>query len=78
MDTVTIRELRNHGGEVVDRVEAGGRVTVTRDGRAVAELRPIRPRGLSAATLLERWRRLPAVDPTRHRHDVDNVIDQLL
>jgi PHD/YefM family antitoxin component YafN of YafNO toxin-antitoxin module len=37
MDTVTIRELRNHGGEVVDRVEVGGRVTVTRDGRAVAE-----------------------------------------
>lgn len=76
MDTVTIRELRNHGGEVVDRVEAGGRVTVTRDGRAVAELLPIRPRGLSAATLLEHWRRLPAVDPTRHRRDVDNVIDQ--
>jgi prevent-host-death family protein len=76
MDTVTIRELRNHGGEVVDRVEAGGLVTVTRDGRAVAELRPLRPRGLPAATLLERWRRLPAVDPARHRRDVDNVIDQ--
>ena len=27
MDSVTIRELRNHGGEVVDRVEAGEHVT---------------------------------------------------
>jgi prevent-host-death family protein len=75
MDTVTIRELRNHGGEVVDRVEAGGRVTVTRDGRPVAELRPLRPRGLSAVALLERWRRLAPVDATRLRHDVDAVIE---
>jgi prevent-host-death family protein len=75
VDTVTIRELRNRGGEVVDRVEAGGHVTVTRDGRPVAELRPLRPRGLSAAALLERWRRLPAVEPTRLRRDVDSVIE---
>lgn len=72
---MTIRELRNRGGEVVDRVEAGEYVTVTRDGRAVAELRPLRPRGLSAAALLERWRRLPAVEPTRLRRDVDSVIE---
>ena len=75
MDTVTIRELRNHGGEVVDRVEAGERVTLTRDGRPVAELRPIRPRGLSAAALLGRWRRLPEVDGTRLRRDIDTVIE---
>jgi len=75
MDTVTIRELRNRGGEVVDRVEAGGHVTVTRDGRPVAELRPLRARGLSAAVLLERWRRLPTVDATRLRRDVDSVIE---
>ena len=75
MDTVTIRELRNRGGEVVDRVEAGRHVTVTRDGRPVAELRPLRSRGLSAAALLERWHRLPAVDATRLRHDVDTVIE---
>ncbi len=72
---MTIRELRNRGGEVVDRVEAGGHVTVTRDGRAVAELRPLRPRGLSAGALLERWRRLPLVEPTRLRRDLDAAID---
>jgi prevent-host-death family protein len=78
MDTVTIRDLRNHGGEVVGRVEAGERVTVTRDGRPVAELRPLRSRGISAAALIERWRHLPAVDPGALRRDIDDVIDQSL
>ena len=75
METVTIRELRNRGGEVVDRVQAGGHVTVTRDGHPVAELRPLRRRGLAATALLERWHRLPAVDPTALRRDVDAVIE---
>jgi prevent-host-death family protein len=78
MDTVTIRELRNHGGEVVGRVEAGEHVTITRDGRPVAELRPLRSRGVSAAALLERWRHLPGVDAETFRRDVDAVIDQAL
>ena len=78
MDTVTIRELRNHGGDVVDRVEAGERVTVTRDGRPVAELRPLRARGIPAATLLERWRRLPRVEAGALRRDIDAALDQSL
>jgi prevent-host-death family protein len=75
MDTVTIRDLRNRGGEVVDRVAAGEPLTVTRDGHPVAELRPIRARGLPAATLLERWRRVPPVDARALREDVDAVLD---
>ncbi len=78
MDTVTIRDLRNHGGEVVDRVEAGLPVTVTRDGRPVAELRPVRPRGQRAAALLERWHRLLPLDPGTLRRDVDALIDDEL
>ncbi len=78
MDTVTIRDLRNHGGEVVDRVAAGGHVTVTRDGRPVAELRPLRAGGLPVAALLERWRRLPAVDDVAFRDDVAAVLDTSL
>ena len=54
MANVTIRDLRNHGREVIDRVLGGERLTVTRSGRPVAELRPLAPRGLDAATLLER------------------------
>jgi len=75
MKTVTIRDLRNRGGDVVDRVEAGEHVTVTRDGRAVAELRPPRSRGISAAALLERWRRVPTVDGGELRRDIDALID---
>jgi prevent-host-death family protein len=78
METVTIRELRNHGGQVVDRVEGGGRAIVTRDGRPVAELRPVRSRGVNAAALLERWRHLPVVDAAALRRDVDDVIDESL
>lgn len=78
MNTVTIRELRNHGGDVVDRVEGGEHVTVTRDGRPVAELRPVRSRGVAAAVLLQRWRRLPAVELNALRRDIDAAIDQSL
>jgi prevent-host-death family protein len=78
MAEVTIRELRNHGGEVVDRVAAGERLTVTRDGRPVAELRPYRSAPLSAAILLRRWRRLMILDARLLRGDVDVVIDPRL
>jgi prevent-host-death family protein len=78
MGTVTIRELRNRGGDVIDRVEAGEQVTVTRDGRAVAELRPARSPGIASGTLLERWQRLPRVDATALRRDIDAVVDQSL
>jgi len=78
MATVTIRQLRNHGGEVVDRVLAGEALIVTRDGTPVAELRPLgRPR-LSATALVERRRRLPTVDPAELRADVDRVLDPTL
>jgi len=42
MNYVTIRELRNHGGEVVDRAAAGELITITRNGTPVAELRLVR------------------------------------
>lgn len=76
--TVSIRELRNHGGDVVDRVQAGERLTVTRSGRPVAELVPVRRPPLPAAALLDRWRGLPAVDPIRLREDIDAVLDPSL
>jgi prevent-host-death family protein len=75
MAEVTIRELRNHGGDVVDRVVAGERLVVTRDGRPVAELRPLRTAALAGAVLLERCRRLPPLDPDVLRRDLDSTID---
>jgi antitoxin (DNA-binding transcriptional repressor) of toxin-antitoxin stability system len=65
---VSIRDLRNHGGDVVDRAMRGEQITITRLGTAVAELRALRP-PLSAEALLERWRQLPALDPAALRSD---------
>ena len=77
MTTVSIRELRNHGGDVVDRASRGEQITITRSGKRVAELRPIRE-PLSADALLSRWHRLPAVDPASLRSDIDKVLDSTL
>lgn len=78
MSEATIRELRNHGGEVVDRAVAGELVTITRDGKPVAQLERVAPPRLSANALIERFRRLPRVDPQRLREDVDAIVDQQL
>jgi prevent-host-death family protein len=72
---ISIRDLRNHGGELIDRVEAGERLTVTRDGRPVAELRPLPARALRASTLLKRWSRVPSIDRHRLRADLDRLVD---
>jgi prevent-host-death family protein len=75
MSEITVRELRNHGGDVLERVARGEALTVTRDGQAIAELRPLRRRPIPAAVLVNRWRGLPAVDPARLRSDLDDVLD---
>lgn len=77
MADVTIRELRNHGGEVVDRAARGEQITITRSGAPVAELRALRP-PLSADVLVSRRRHLPDVDPAALRKDVDRFLDPTL
>ena len=78
MDNVTVRDLRNNGGRVLERVANGESLTVTMDGRPIAELRPLPGRALPVATLLARWRRLPAVDPAELRADIDRTLDASL
>ena len=76
MGEATIRDLGNHGAEVIRRVQAGESVTITRDGEAVAELRPLPKRRLRAGSLIEQFRVLPPADADRLQADVDAVIDQ--
>ena len=78
MSDVSIRELRNHGGEVVDRVADGECLTITRSGKPVAELRPLRPQPKSLDAILAGQRRLPPVDPDQLRHDLDQILDPAL
>ena len=63
---------------MLDRVERGERVIVTRDGRAVAELRPLPRRSVRPVELIERRKGLPRVDPDMLRRDIDTVIDPTL
>ena len=78
MAEASIRDLRNHGAEVIDRVTGGEHIIVTRDGRPVAELRPLARTPLSAAEVIERFKRLPTVDADSFRADVDSMVDQSL
>lgn len=78
MEEVNIRELRNHGGEVVDRVAAGEVLIVTRSGKPVAELRPVTAPVLAAEVVIRRRRHLPAVDPYLLHADVDRILDASL
>jgi prevent-host-death family protein len=75
MAHVSIRDLRNHGGDVVDRAARGEQITVTRSGKAVAELRAVSRTPLSAEALLSGWRRLPPMDPSALRADLDGLLD---
>lgn len=78
MSEVSIRDLRNRGGDVVERVQRGERLTITRGGRPVAQLVGLRPAPLPLAELRSRRARLPHVDPAKLRRDVDAVIDAAL
>jgi antitoxin (DNA-binding transcriptional repressor) of toxin-antitoxin stability system len=78
MGTVTIRDLRNHGGDVVARAARGEPITITRAGKPVAELRAVPQAALSAEVLIDRRRRLPELDPLALRHDVDQALDSTL
>jgi prevent-host-death family protein len=75
---VSIRDLRNHGGEIVERATRGESITITRSGKPVARLEAARPVPLAAATLLERWRHLPPLDGDALRADLDSVLDPSL
>jgi prevent-host-death family protein len=73
--SVTVRDLRNDGGAVLDRVARGEQMIITRDGAEVAELRPRRRATASSADLIARRRHLPKVDPDALRRDLDRVLD---
>jgi len=78
MPEISIRDLRNHGGDVVDRVTHGERLTVTRDGKPVALLLPLERQPLPTEVLVRRWSSLPAMDPDSLRRDIDSAVDQSL
>jgi prevent-host-death family protein len=75
MRTVSVRELRNAGGSVLDRVSLGESFMVTRDGKPAAELTPLRRHSPPPAELVARRQALAYVDPDALRQDIDAVLD---
>jgi antitoxin (DNA-binding transcriptional repressor) of toxin-antitoxin stability system len=74
--SITQRELRNDSAAVLREVQGGQILTVTRNGVAVAELRPVPPRRFVQRTVIaEAARSAPRVDLARFRADLDAVVD---
>ncbi len=78
MSEVSVRELRNDGGSVLERVLEGELITITRAGHPVAELRPLARPPLPVAQLLRRWQQVPVVDAAGLRRDLDELLDAAL
>jgi antitoxin (DNA-binding transcriptional repressor) of toxin-antitoxin stability system len=76
LKSVTTQDLRAWGDDIVADVSRGETVIVTRNGEAIAEIRPYPPRGLTTEELIARRRHLPPIDPARLREDIDSVLDQ--
>ncbi|MCC5951199.1 MAG: type II toxin-antitoxin system prevent-host-death family antitoxin [Acidimicrobiia bacterium] len=75
MANISIRDLRNHGGEVVERAQRGERLTITRSGKPAAQLMALPRPPAPLAELRRRWAKLPSVDPAALRRDIDDVVD---
>ncbi len=77
MKTIQQRDLRNDSGKVLAAVEAGESFTITRNGKPVAELKPLAPRTFVPIAELARTSvRLPHIDYNEWRDDLDAMIDQ--
>jgi antitoxin (DNA-binding transcriptional repressor) of toxin-antitoxin stability system len=72
---VSVEESRLRTDDIIDRVIAGERVTISRDGRRVAELRPIPAIPMTSAELLRRWSHPARIDYGRLLADLDSVAD---
>ena len=76
--TIPQRELRNDNARVIEAVAAGETFVVTRNGIAVAELRPMsttRRSYVPKAELVTLAAAGPAVDLEQFRADLDEAID---
>jgi prevent-host-death family protein len=72
---ISQRDLRTHSKEIMDAVEHGQSFTVTRDGRGIAELVPLRGRRtfVPAAEFIALGRGLTTADADQLRADIDSM-----
>jgi len=77
-ETVSMRDLRNHGGDVIARVQRGETLTVTSDGKPVAQLTPLPRLAPTREQLKASFGDLPPMDYKKFRADLDSVLDPSL
>jgi antitoxin (DNA-binding transcriptional repressor) of toxin-antitoxin stability system len=76
---ISQRELHNDSGAILRAVESGEDFIVTRNGTAIAELRPLRrQRFVSRSDLLAAARQWAPTDAAIFRVDIDEPTDQSL
>lgn len=74
---ISQRDLRMRSREIMDAVERGVTFIVTRDGRGIGQLVPLRPRRtfVPREEVLALGRTLPTIDADRFRADLDEMAD---
>lgn len=74
---ISQRDLRLRSKEIMDAVEAGHSFSVTRAGRRIGELVPVRPRSrfVSRADFSRSSQSAPEIDLVRFREDQDAAWD---
>jgi prevent-host-death family protein len=76
--TIAQRELRNQNAQILAAVEAGARFVVTRNGRPIAELRPLtrgRRQFVSKAEIAAMAAQGPHIDAAAFRRDLEDALD---
>lgn len=75
--SVSQRDLRMRSKEIMDAVERGESFTITRDGREIGALVPVRTteRFVSREAFAAGSLALPHLDPEQFRADLDAAID---
>jgi antitoxin (DNA-binding transcriptional repressor) of toxin-antitoxin stability system len=75
---ITQRDLRMRSREIMDAVEGGQSFTVTRDGRSIGELVPLRQRRrfVTRADFASMSSGASAIDPDAFRADQDAAAEQ--
>ncbi len=74
---ISQRDLRLRSKEIMDSVEHGKAFTITRDGRRIGELIPLRRRRtfVSRVDFVTGGIEIAPIDAARFRGDLDRVID---
>jgi len=76
-EQISQRELRNNSGRIMRALGEGKTFVVTSNGRPVGELRPLRrARFVDAIAAVEMFHNAPAIDWSRMRNDLDELVDQ--